>query len=172
MNKRKIVVFIAIASMLLATASCINPFAPAMSESDVLTSSLGNQKTIDGFFQNFLYAYNMKDTVVYSNLLSDDFVFSYRNYEEGIDRSFSKPEDVLTTYRLFNAAQNLRFVWNEILSESGSDTNRTITRSFNLTITFSATDVATVYGKVFFIVKRNSVEDDWLLSFWQDESSY
>jgi len=66
--------------------SCINPFAPARIDSD-LDISLGDQTTVQGFFQCFAYAYNMRDTVVYGSLLGDDFIFSYRNYDKGMDFS-------------------------------------------------------------------------------------
>jgi hypothetical protein len=89
--------------------SCFNPFAPSRIDSEP-GIILGDQKTIDGFFQCFAYAYNMKDTVIYSNLLADDFVFAYMNYEKGLPFSWSREEDMLATYRLFNKAQNLYFV--------------------------------------------------------------
>ena len=61
-----------------------------------------------------------------------------------------------TTYRLFNAAQNCDFIWNDIVMQSGSDTSQIITRSFDLTISFSATDIARATGRVYFILKRSS----------------
>ena len=85
--------------------------------------TLGDPKTIAGFFQSFSYAYNMRDTVVYGKLLADDFIFSYRNYEQGMDFTWTREEDMRATYRLFNAAMNLDFVWNEIVMQSGNDTS-------------------------------------------------
>lgn len=158
--------------LVLHFSACINPFAPTKLEYDINQTNLGDQKTIDGFFQNFLYAYNFKDTVVYGKLLNDDFVFSYRNYDQGIELSWSRPEDMLTTYRLFNAAQNLDFIWNEIITQEGDDLNRTITRSFNLTITFSPTDIVRIYGRVYFVLKRQTLNDIWKLAFWRDDSNY
>ncbi|MPN50329.1 hypothetical protein SDC9_197955 [bioreactor metagenome] len=79
---------------------------------------------------------------------------------------------MLTTYRLFNAAQNLDFIWNEIITQEGDDLNRTITRSFNLTITFSPTDIVRIYGRVYFVLKRQTLNDIWKLAFWRDDSNY
>jgi hypothetical protein len=163
------VIFITL-SILLFT-SCINPFAPALTDSDA-TDGLGDARTIDGFFQSFQYAYNMKDTLVYSNLLSQNFTFTYRNYDKGMDLTLTRDEDMITTYRLFNAAQNLNLIWNEIIIQEGNDTEQNIYRSFNLTITFGSTDIVYISGKVYFVLKRNSENDNWQLTYWRDESLY
>ena len=43
--------------------SC-NPFAPGIEEGNTSYSSLlGDQNTIEGLFQNFKYAYTLKDTL-------------------------------------------------------------------------------------------------------------
>lgn len=168
---KKTIPFIVIC-LILGVYGCINPFAPALNPEGGNNTQLGDPKTIEGFFQNFLYAYNTKDTVVYSALLSPDFTFSYRNYDKGMDMTFNREEDMQTTYRLFNAAQNLDFVWNDILANDGTETERTISRSFDLTITFSPSDVVRVYGRVFFILKRKTENDNWMLSYWRDDSTY
>ena len=156
---------------ILFLISCINPFAPALSDAEA--DGLGDLKTIDGFFQSFQYAYNMKDTLIYSNLLSQDFIFSYRNYEKGIDDlTLSREEDMITTYRLFNAAKSLNFIWNEIITQSGDGTEQNIARTFSLTILFNQTDIILVSGRVHFILKRNNENENWQLTFWRDESYY
>ena len=152
--------------------SCINPFAPTIIDSDIDLPILGDQTTIEGFFQNFRYAYNLRDTVVYGNLLADDFTFHYRNYEKNLSLSWSRPEDMLTTYGLFNAVQNLEFIWNEIVRNEGNEIERVIERGFHLTINFSPTDVVRVYGRVNFALKRKNENENWKLFIWQDESNY
>ncbi|MBR3091364.1 MAG: hypothetical protein IKH10_05180 [Bacteroidetes bacterium] len=139
---------------------------------DTENSLLGDQKTIDGFFKNFQYSYNFKDTITYSNLLNDDFIFTYRNYDAGIDASWSRQEDIYSTYRLFMAAQNLDLIWNEILSQSGDSLQLYITRSFNLSITFSPSDIVRIYGKANFFLTRNDTNSIWKLSLWKDDSAY
>ena len=150
--------------------SCINPFAPALS--DFETESIGDLKTIAGFFQSFQYAYNMKDTIVYSNLLSPNFIFSYKNYENGMDLTLSREEDMITTYRLFNAAKNLDLIWNEIIIQEGNDIEQNILRDFNLTIIFSPTDIIHNNGKAYFVLKRNNENENWQLTYWRDDSYY
>ena len=152
--------------------SCINPFAPALTDSDGNEYSLGDQKTIDGFFQMFQYAYNMKDTIIYSNLLAPNFIFAYTNFEKGIDLTLSREEDMLTTYRLFNASKKIDFTWNKIVIQEGNNVEQNISRSFSLTVTFSPTDIEYVSGKVYFVIKRDNENENWQLTYWQDDSYY
>jgi len=161
-------IIVIIISILLV--SCINPFAPSLSDAE--TDGLGDLKTIDGFFQTFQYAYNMKDTIIYSNLLSADFVFAYRDYEKGINLTLTREEDMITTYRLFSAAQKLDFIWNAIIINDGSEIERNILRSFSLTITFPNDIPIYIKGNAYFILKRGDENENWKLSYWRDDSYY
>ena len=161
---------ILIALTILLFISCINPFAPALIDAEA--DALGDLKTIDGFFQSFQYAYNMQDTVVYSNLLAPNFIFGYRNYDNGLDLTLTREEDMITTYRLFNAAKNLNLTWNEIITKDGTDIEQNIFRNFNLTITFSPTDIVHITGRTYFTLKRNNENENWQLTYWRDDSYY
>jgi len=163
-----------IGALLLVTlsVSCTNPFAPSRLFSEEDSNLLGDQKTLDGFFKNFQYSYNFKDTIVYSNLLAEDFIFTYTNYDIGVTSSWTRPEDMLTTSRLFLAAQKLDLLWNDILSNDGDNLNRNISRSFNLTIVFSPSDVVRLYGKANFRLRREDTNSIWKLALWRDESTY
>ena len=89
-------------------AGCKNPFAPSFDETDRNANSvISDQKTTDGVFQNFQYAYAVKDTSIYGNLLTGDFTFTYRDYDQGFDVSWGRDEDMKTTYGLFENAQQL-----------------------------------------------------------------
>ena len=70
------------------------------------------------------------------------------------------------------AAQNLDLIWNEILSQSGDSLQLYITRSFNLSITFSPSDIVRIYGKANFFLTRNDTNSIWKLSLWKDDSAY
>ncbi len=164
-------IFIIILIFILFGA-CKNPFAPTLIIDDNSASLLGDQKTIEGFFQNFQYAYNFKDTITYSNLLDKNFIFSYRNYDIGADASLTRNEDLFTTYRLFLAAQSLDLVWNNILLKTGDSVQLNITRSFNLSITFSSTDIVRLYGKANLKLVRPDTSSVWKLIRWEDESVY
>jgi len=160
-----------ISCILASLHGCLNPFAPAWTDTDE-SFTLGDQTTISGFFQCFAYAYNMRDTVVYGQLLAEDFIFLYTDHEKGMDFSWTREEDMHATYKLFNGVQNLDFVWNEINMQSGSDTSQVITRSFDLTICIDPTDIPRATGKVIFHLKRSNPTAKWMLTYWKDESLY
>jgi hypothetical protein len=158
--------------LFLSAISCNNPFAPGLAEDGSEHSILGDQKTIEGVFQNFRYSYIFKDTVVYGNLLHDDFTFVYRDYDLGVDVSWGRDQDMLSTNGLFQGTQNLDLIWNDIILEIGDSTLKDISRSFNLTVMFSASDVIRVQGRASFRLRRNNTDEIWKIIQWRDESNY
>ncbi len=152
--------------------SCVNPFAPGLDKSSEESELLGDQRTIEGVFQNFRYAYTFKDTAVYSRLLDENFVFVYRDYDKGQDVSWGKVDEMRATYGLFRNTQNLDLIWNNIIVDSGDSLYRNVVRSFNLTVTFNPADIVKIDGRANFILQRRSPSEPWLIVFWRDESNY
>lgn len=165
----KYYLFIAGAVFLLFLQSCDNLFSPRL-DTSTPTEIITDQKTIDGLFKNFKYSYTFKDTSVYSGLLTDDFVFTYRDYVLGYDVSWDKPTDIRTTNGLFQNAQKLEVVWNNIITEFGDSLNVNIRRSFNLAITFNPNDVIRLNGFVDMNLTRATAGDKWKIRKWRDES--
>ncbi len=159
--------------ILLMLAGCRNPFAPALDESAGNSSSaLSDQTTTDGVFQNFQYAYTFKDTVIYGRLISQDFIFTYHDYDQGIDVSWGRDDEMKTTYGLFQNSQRLDLIWNNIVLSSADSTSATIVRGFNLTITFNPTDVERIDGRVNMTLKKDPSTNKWLITKWIDESNF
>lgn len=153
--------------------SCTNPFAPKFDDNpDTGKPPLSDLTTLDGVFQNFQYAYTFKDTLIYGELISQDFIFTYRDYEIGFDVSWGRDEEMRTTYGLFSNAQRLDLIWNNILLSSVDSTDATIVRSFNLNVTFNPTDVVRVDGRVNLSLKRNTETRKWKIVRWIDESNF
>ncbi|MEY3312857.1 MAG: hypothetical protein ACK5F4_07350 [Ignavibacteria bacterium] len=162
-------------SMMLAAmmiASCTNPFAPKLSDTPLGENVFADQKTVDGIFQNFRSAYLYKDTLAYGRLLDQQFIFIYRNYETGVDGTWGRDQEMFTTSGLFNAAQNLDLIWNDIVVSTGDSTSLDIARGFNLTITFNPQDIVRVQGRVNLQLKRPTSNDNWKIVRWRDESNY
>lgn len=158
---------------LFLLAGCINPFAPGFDETGGAANSiLGDQKTVEGVFQNFRYSYSFRDTTIYSQLLDRNFVFVYRDFDRGFDVSWGREEDVRTTYGLFQNVQNLDLVWNNIISFSGDSLKSNVTRGFNLTVTFNPNDIDRVDGYANLTLERKSLADIWKISRWRDESNF
>lgn len=153
-------------------ASCTNPFAPALKKESGESFSLGDQSTVEGVFKNFSYAYKFKDTLLYGKLLHNDFTFTYTNYDKNIDPTWTRAEDMVATARMFNVAQDLNLVWNDIIYTRGDSLFVDVSRSFTLTITFAPTDIVTVFGKAIFYLRRDSDKDDWKIFKWRDESNF
>lgn len=154
---------------LIFVSSCDNIFSPGLDLSTP-SSILTDQKTVEGLFQNFKYAYTFKDTTVYGNLISEDFIFIYRDYESGFDVSWDRPTEMRTTNGLFLSAQKLEIIWNNIIFQGGDSLIQNVKRSFNLTITFNPNDITRINGFVDMNLFRNSSEDVWKIQRWRDES--
>ncbi len=148
--------------------SCFNPFSPSLDNSESTENIISDQKTIEGVFQNFKYAYTFKDTSIYGGTLSPDFVFSYFDYDLGVEVSWDRATDMRTTEGLFTNTQELRLIWNNIVYQEGDSLLVDIKRGFNLSIYFNPNDVINFYGFVDMNLGRNSVEDKWRIRSWKD----
>ncbi|MCW8849147.1 MAG: hypothetical protein OQJ81_04140 [Melioribacteraceae bacterium] len=152
-------------------SSCINPFAPKLdNELGSGTSLISDQKDIEGIFQNLQYAYTFKDTTIYSGLLNNKFTFTYRDYEEEIDKAWGRDEEMRITHSLFNNAERLDLIWNNIVAITSDSTN--VVRGFNLTITFNPTDVIFVDGRVNLQLSKANTSKKWQIITWIDESNF
>jgi hypothetical protein len=160
--------------ILLAFSGCFNPFSPSLDVNPNNSQSLiGDQKNIEGIFKNFKYAYTFKDTMIYGKLLSDDFVFVYRDYDKGYDVSWGRDEDVRITNSLINSTQNADLIWNNIVYADTSDLiTANVIRGFNLTLTFNPTDIIRIDGRVNLTLERKTASDNWQISRWRDESNF
>ncbi len=154
-------------------AGCFNPFAPAWEENEISSSRLiSDQSDIEGVFKNFQYAYTFKDTTIYGALLSDNFVFIYRDYEQGYDVSWGRDEDVRITYLLFNSVQKIDLIWNNIISSLVDSNQAIVVRGFNINFTFNPTDIIRIDGRVNLTLEKNKATNKWLITRWRDESNF
>jgi hypothetical protein len=159
--------------LLLSFISCTNPFAPKLDENfQNVKPPVSDQKDIVGVFQNFKYAYTFKDTTIYGGLLSDDFTFTYRDYDQGFDVTWGRDEEMRTTHGLFQNTQLLSLIWNNIVLITEDSLSANIIRSFSLTITFNPTDVVNVDGKVNLTLKKDIDTEVWHIKQWIDESNF
>jgi hypothetical protein len=162
------IVYLTAFIFLFLLSGCFNPFAPKVDNSIPNQNILSDQKTIDGVFQNFKYAYTFKDTAIYGQLLRDDFVFTYFDYDLGVEVSWDRPTDMKTTNGLFVNTQDLNLIWNNIVFEEGDSLLMDVKRSFNLTITFNPNDIINFYGFVDMTLQRPAASDVWKIKKWKD----
>lgn len=128
-------------------------------------------KTIDGVFQNLQYSYAFKDTTIYGEVLSEDFLFTYRDFDRGFDISWGREEEMKVTHGLFSNSERLDLIWNNIVLSSIDSTDASIIRSFNLTIAFNPVDIIRLDGRVNLRLKKNSENGKWQITKWIDESN-
>jgi len=153
----------------LSIVSC-NPFSPAIDYS--LSQEVVSADSIGGFFEIFRESYQLQDTVIYGKLLAPDFIFSYRDYDRGLDLEWGRDEDMQTTGALFAASQSLDLLWGDVLDSTGNDTVYDITRAFSLVVTFNPDNILQVDGRAIFTLDRPTKNDPWQAIRWRDESNF
>jgi hypothetical protein len=170
--RRTIPALLALAAAVVV-ASCTNPFAPRLEpELEPPSSVLGDQRMVDGVFQNIRYAYNYRDTLIYGNLLHRDFEFRYFNSDRGTDVTFNRDEEMRITANLFKSADQIDLQWNDILSQDGDSIVYNVTRSYHLKVTLQANEVFRVDGRATLRLVRSSPNDPWLIRVWRDDSNF
>ena len=157
--------------MVLCTNGCRNPFAPSL-DLQPASEICADLTSIDNVLCTFRNAYTFKDTTLYSTIIGDDFTFSFRDYDHGVDVSWGRNDEMRSTYELFQTVQSLTLIWNNEISSSGNDTTRSSIRSFNLTVAFSSNDITHVDGYANLTFRRATAKDGWRLVRWRDESNF
>jgi len=158
--------------VILLASGCENPFSPGhYTDNESGGGVLSDLTTTDGIFTNLRYAYSFKDTSIYSALIKDDFIFTFRDYDLGADVTWGREEELRTTSGLFSNSERLDLVWNNIILSSGDSLKFNVVRSFNLTITFNPNDIVRINGRVNLNLEKNATTGKWQIARWIDESN-
>jgi hypothetical protein len=107
-------------------------------------------------------------------LLDGNFTFVYHDYDRGVDVTWGRDEEMRATSGLFQNAQRLDILWNDVVSSSIDSTNTKamVKRGFNLTVTFNPGDIIYVDGYANLTLQRAQAENPWMIVRWNDESNY
>jgi alpha-D-ribose 1-methylphosphonate 5-phosphate C-P lyase len=149
-------------------AGCTNPFAPALDKSNRTGAAIGDQRTIEGFFQTFRFAYLTRDTTLYGQLVADNFQFTFTNtYNQ---ETWARDVEMRTTNGLFRNTELLDLQWNSIIFQSGNDdtTHAEVWRTFFLRFGFSAANTQELQGQARLILTRKRTTDAWQMTRWDD----
>jgi hypothetical protein len=157
--------------LIILIYSC-NPFAPSIDDNLGGQNFLADQSTIDGFFQNFSLAYNYRDTIIYQQLLDEDFVFSYQDYDKNTELKWDRETDIRKTHGLFTSSRYVDLVWNDYIFSEGDSVTWDATRLFLLQVTFSESDILNITGRAKIRLKRENSTSDWRMLQWVDESNF
>ncbi len=153
-----------------------NPFAPSLSNGDQpVRQILTEQKTPQDVMTNFTYAYNFKDSLVYSDLLDSSFIFVSRNYatDPVTDIIWGRDTDLKTTAGLFRHFQTLNLIWGGTIRQSYINADSTLVEMkqvFQLTLD-GGREIPTLNGEALFILHK-SPSGIWRINRWDDLSTY
>jgi len=148
--------------------ACFNPFAPGLERGDDFGNLITEQKTPEETLQNFAYAYTLKDSLLYSELLDESFVFEYFEPDKepsGGEITWGRDDDLRSTgiiFRTFDAI-DLQFV------NLYSDMNRRFVR-FDLSLVGSSQSFIVTGRAVFDFILGN--DGKWRIVRWKDESDF
>jgi len=161
--------------MAAVLAAC-NPFAPSLTDDQAGASAiLTEQQSPQEVMTNFSYAYNFKDSLVYSDLLDSSFVFVSKNFSTNpvTDITWGRDTDIRTTVALFRHFQTLNLIWGGTLREVYLDEDSTtveLKQVFQLTLNGGG-DIPTLNGEAqFILIKKPS--GIWKITRWEDLSTF
>lgn len=160
---------------LLATFTGCNPFAPSLD--DAVTDPnklLGDRTTVNGFFDWFRSSYQLRDSTLYGQLLARNFTFTYFDFSNNTEVSWTRDVEMTTTHKLFRNVRATTLQWNQyiIADTTLSDTMAVVERAFNLSIN---QDDATVYqgvGSARLVLVRKRKGEPWKMRSWYDKSDF
>lgn len=159
--------------MLVAgTLQCFNPFAPALDENTDLSNVITDQATPGEVLQNFSYAYTFKDSLLYSDLLDEAFVFDFFNPDlgpTGDDETWARDEDLRITGRLFREFDVINLVWLNLLPPEAVEEETPYLVLFDLSLV-SADASYVVSGTAVFTFRKNENDGKWRIVRWKDAS--
>jgi len=156
----------------VVSLSC-NPFSPKLENlPETQINLLGNRNTLDGLFQFFKTAYELKDTSMYGKMFDESFVFSYFDFQNSVQINWDRAQEMNTTYRLFRNTEQITLDWNYYLQKDSSASEASVVRSFNLTIVESSQQIYTGTGRARFRLIKLNPDDPWKFTYWFDDSDF
>ena len=161
--------------ILFAINGCLlNPFAPRLSQEGLNNEGNFDTRNLNGIFNALEFAYAVKDTGIYGQLLGENFSFIYRDYESGVDVIWARDTEMFTTSGLFRNTEILDLRWNSIVFQTTDSLNLSaqVVRSFRLRLAFSASDVIEVTGNANLSFTRRDSSESWKVLRWRDESNF
>ncbi|MCI4668360.1 MAG: hypothetical protein MRZ79_09490 [Bacteroidia bacterium] len=158
--------------LVLGMWSC-NPFAPAYDPDGLAQADLlGDPSNIDGFFQRFKNAYELRDTALYGELFSKDFIFEYYDQELGQTISWDRATELLTSFNLFQSSLQINLDWNFYVELDSTTNDALVLRNFNLTIETEEQGTFSGSGRARFRLQKGNSAATWKAVYWFDDSDF
>jgi hypothetical protein len=145
---------------------CANPFAPALrGEAESIWT---DASTVGELLQNFVTAYELRDSLRYAELLDESFQFQYYDVELQRADGWFRETDLRSTTRLFGAYRNISLIWSGLSSETAALSTPDSLIDFRVQYQLILEDLAPLLGFARFTVIKPSGERFRIL-LWQDE---
>jgi len=160
--------------VVIGISSC-NPFAPRLEDIVVDRNQvLGNRNSVAGFFEWFRSSYELRDTLLYGQMLARDFQFSYLDFTNNNTVYWDRDIDMRTTYNLFRAAKSTSVQWQHYVYADtlNSDTSASVERYFNVTVVLDDQSIFRSTGSARIVLRRKSKFDYWQILTWFDKSDF
>ncbi|WNJ18710.1 hypothetical protein [Pontibacter sp. G13] len=169
---RLLVRLIFLLGMAIGLTTC-NPFAPALDQEGLSrVDLLGDPSSVDGFFQLFKNAYELRDTTLYGSLFTPDFLFAYYDPDLGQEFQWDRDTEMGISQNLFSQVIQITLDWNYYVQIDTTDTTGLVVRSFNLTITEDEDNAYIGSGRARMELKRSRIGEAWKASYWFDDSDF
>ena len=147
-------------------AGCVNPFAPSLrGDAGTIWSDAQN---VGGLLENFVTAYELKDSLRYAELLDESFQFSYFDLDLQRQDGWFRETDLSTTARLFRAYDRISLIWVGISSETLELTTPDSLIEFRAQYQLRLDNLSPLLGFARFTVIKPA-EDRFRIVSWQDE---
>ncbi len=147
-------------------AGCTNPFAPALR--GVGEPLWTDASTVGGLLQNFVTAYELKDSLQYAELLHEDFQFQY--YDPILQRpdGWYRETDLELTARVFHSFDRISLIWMNI--PPGIDTVSVPDSLMEVRLRYQLLlgELSPLIGLARFTILKPS-EDKFRILLWQDD---
>lgn len=155
---------------------CSNPFAPKLDDGEGAVSTiLTDQKTPQDVMKNFAFAYNFRDSLVYSDLIDSTFLFISKNYATNpvTDLKWGRETELKTTAGLFRSYQTINLVWSSTIFEDFTNTDSSeveLKQLFQLTFN-GGNIIPTLNGEALFLLRKNG-DGVWKITRWEDKAAF
>ena len=168
MSDRKLFIFLIF--ILFLAFGCFNPFAPELEHNAGNPLVVNNQETPEQVLENFVYAYTLKDSIVYANVLDSAFVFVYFDPDLNRSVSWNRDVDLKTTGRLFKNFETITLTWNQTLYQITDDRTAELSKTWNLSL-FGNTGDFMLTGSAIFNFRKSPFDQKWRITRWKDDST-
>jgi hypothetical protein len=160
--------------VLISVLAC-NPFAPGLDEISIDRNKLlGDRSTLTGFFSWFRNAYELRDSTLYGQIISNDFRFTFLDFSKNVETYWDRDVEMKTTHNMFRNVKQASLQWNNFVyaDTSLSDTVASVERYFNITIIQDDQNIYRGTGSARLLLKRKAKGEPWRIAAWYDRSDF